>query len=197
MYGTPERVAKLRELAAKRQDSMTIVLENVHDPHNVSAVLRSCDATGVLNVHCVYTGHQKFPDLGRKSSASAWKWVNLIKHRSIEECYSALRQTGKRIYTTHLDSDATELYAVDFTQPTAIVFGNEHHGVSDEARTFADGNMRIPQLGIVQSLNISVACAVTLFEAMRQRLHAGMYNQPQLSDTAMNQQIVAWLRDNK
>lgn len=193
LLGTPERVEKLRAVVDKRQPSLSIVLENVHDPHNVSAVLRSCDATGVLDVHLVYTGKQKFPDLGERSSASARKWVGQRHHRSIEECYSALHNEGKRIYATHLGDNAVSLYDVDFTQPIAIVFGNEHAGVTEEAVRLADGNMRIPQAGIVQSLNISVACAVTLFEAFRQRLQAGMFDSPQFSAEERNRLLCEWL----
>ncbi|MCX8051477.1 MAG: RNA methyltransferase [Chlorobi bacterium] len=181
-HGTPERRAKILRMLRHRQPTLTVVLENVHDPHNVSAVVRSCDAVGVLDVHLVYTGGQQFPQLGERSSASARKWVRLISHRSIAECYTSLRQRGMRIVTTCLDQPARSVYEFDLTKPTAVVFGNEHSGVSREACTSADDNLIIPQMGMVQSLNISVACAVVLFEALRQRLQRGMYAQPQLSE---------------
>lgn len=179
---TPERAAKLDAVLGQRQPTLTIVLENVHDPHNIGAVVRSCDATGVLNIHGVYSENQPFPTLGGKSSASARKWVDVELHTHVHACFTALRARGFRIYTTHMSADAQSIYDIDFTQPTAIVFGNEHDGVSDEALAAADGNVLIPQRGIVQSLNISVACAVTLFEAMRQRTAAGMYTKRQLTD---------------
>ncbi len=190
--GTPERVEKLKSVLSRRQTDITIVLENVDDPHNVSAVLRSCDATGILNVHLVYR-NDKFPSLGERSSASARKWVHQIQHDSIEGCYNHLRNEGKTILTTHLTSSAIGLYEVDFTKPLAIVFGNEHSGVTEEAISKADGNMLIPQAGIVQSLNISVACAVTLFEAYRQRMKAGLYDQPQLTSEVLNDTLCEWL----
>lgn len=179
---TPERAVKLDAVLCKRQPSLTVVFENVHDAHNVSAVIRSCDAVGVLEAHGVYHGRQAFPKLGAKSSASARKWVDLHMHDSISACYENLRARGFRIYTTHMSSDAVSLYDLDLTQPVALVFGNEHDGVSDEARERADGNFLIPQVGVVQSLNISVACAVSLYEAMRQRLVKGMYSEQQFSD---------------
>jgi tRNA (guanosine-2'-O-)-methyltransferase len=179
--GTPERREKILRMLSYRQPTLTVILENVHDPHNVSAVVRSCDAVGVLDVHLVYTGGQQFPELGERSSASARKWVRLVKHHSIEECYTALRARGMRIVTTCLGEPAQSLYTFDFTQPTAVAFGNEHTGLSMEACTAADANLVIPQMGMVQSLNISVACAVVLFEALRQRMNAGMYQQPQLT----------------
>lgn len=178
---TPDRARRLEAALCQRQPTLTVVFENVHDPHNVSAVIRSCDATGVLEAHGVYYGTQEFPLLGEKSSASARKWVDVHLHHSIDECYAGLRQRGMSIFTTHMSSEAVSLYDLDLTQPVALVFGNEHKGVSDYAREHADGNFLIPQVGIVQSLNISVACAVTLYEALRQRQQAGMYATPQMS----------------
>ena len=160
---------------------MSVVFECVHDPHNVSAVIRSCDAVGVMDAHGIYYGRNVFPKLGSKSSASARKWVNVHLHQTVDACYNELRKRDVKIYTTHMDSDARSLYDLDLTEPCALVFGNEHEGVSDEAREKADANFVIPQVGIVQSLNISVACAVTLYEAYRQRSKAGMYDETQFS----------------
>ncbi len=189
---TVERAAKLRAVLERRQSTLTVVFENVHDPHNVSAVLRSCDAVGVLEAHGVYTGFQEFPELGRKSSASARKWVDLHLHENVASCFSALRSRGFKIYTTHMSSDAVSLYDLDLTQPVALVFGNEHSGVSQEARALADGNFLVPQMGVVQSLNISVACAVSLYEALRQRQHAGRYEQSDLSAEAFAERLNDW-----
>lgn len=191
--GTPERKAKILRMLERRQPTLTIVLENVHDPHNVSAVIRSCDAVGVLKVHLVYTGGQEFPELGERSSASARKWVQLIQHRSIEECYAALRAEGKRIISTCLSRPARNLYDFDLVQPVAIAFGNEHTGLSEEACNGADDNLIIPQMGMVQSLNISVACAVVLYEALRQRLRAGLYDSPQLQPEQMQELLHYYL----
>ena len=184
-----ERARKIYECISKRQPTLTIVLENVHDPHNVSAVLRSCDAVGILDVHLVYHSGQTFPELGEKSSASARKWVLTHKHASIDACYDVLRKEGKRIITTGMSDEAQSLYSVDFTTPIAIVFGNEHSGVSADAIAKADGNMLIPQVGMIQSLNISVACAVTLYEAFRQRIQHGMYENPQMESHILNQYL--------
>ncbi len=177
-----DRSEKIYACVSRRQPSLSIVLENVHDPHNVSAVLRSCDAVGVMDVHLIYHSGQSFPELGEKSSASARKWVLTHKHSSIDECYDYLRKEGKKILTTGMSNEARSLYAIDFTEPIAIVFGNEHAGVSEEAILKADGNMLIPQVGMIQSLNISVACAVTLYEAFRQRSLNGMYDSIQMDD---------------
>ncbi len=191
--GTEQRRAKILRMLHHRQPTLTVILENVHDPHNVSAVIRSCDAVGVLDVHLVYTGNQHFPELGERSSASARKWVRLVKHRSIQECYAALRSQHMRIVTTCLGQPAQSLYDFDLTEPVAIAFGNEHTGLSVEACSLADANLIIPQVGMVQSLNISVACAVVLFEAMRQRLACGMYQVPQLSAQQIEQLMAYFL----
>lgn len=189
---TPEREAKIRAVLAHKQPTLTLVLENVHDPHNVSAVLRSCDAVGIIDVCLVYHSGQTFPDLGKKSSASARKWVDRRSFRTIEECYAALRAEGRRIYTTHLGEDSVSLYSLELTQPVALVFGNEHSGVTEEAVRLADGNFLIPQVGMIQSLNISVACAVSVYEAFRQRMAAGMYDTPQLSQEALQEKFGDW-----
>ncbi|GAB1430654.1 RNA methyltransferase [Ignavibacteria bacterium] len=191
--GTPERAAKLAAALSRRQPGLTAVLENVDDPHNVSAVLRSCDATGVLQAYLLYHSGHSFPALGERSSASARKWVDTRKFDSIASCYESLRKDGKKIYVTALGKEAESIYEVDLTVPVALVFGNEHSGVSDEATALADGNILVPQMGIIQSLNISVACAVTLYEAYRQRATAGMYDLPQLHDDDFSRLYSDWL----
>lgn len=194
-YGrTDERVGKLRAVLEKRQPTLTVVAENINDPHNLSAMVRSCDAVGVFDICLVYTGKQAFPKLGEKSSASAKKWVNMRKYDSIKKCYDELRVEGKKIYTTHLAKESMSLFELDLVQPVALVFGNEHDGVSDEAAELADANFRIPQVGVIQSLNISVACAVTLYETFRQRQLAGVYLENQFSEDDFNAHLDNWLK---
>jgi len=179
-YRTDKRWDKVRRIVEKRQPDLTIVLENLNDPHNFSAVLRSCDAVGIIDVHTVYYGSQRFPKLGKKSSGSAKKWIDIHRYDSINECYEALRAEGKKIFTTHMSKDAVSLFELNLTEPIALVFGNEHDGVSDMAVQLADGNFLIPQVGMIQSLNISVAAAVTLYEAYRQKLQDGHYDKSKL-----------------
>lgn len=191
-FVTPERAEKLRRALERKQPTLTLVLENVHDPHNVSAVLRSCDAVGVVEVYLVYNGRQKFPDLGERSSASAKKWIDMHQFSRVEDCFALLREKEYKIFTTHMANDAVSLYSLDLTGRVALVFGNEHSGVSDEALQLADGNFLIPQVGMIQSLNISVACAVSLFEASRQRWGAGMYDSPQFSNEEFGAKFLDW-----
>jgi len=163
------RIEKIRSVLSRRQPDLTVVLENVHDPHNVSAVFRSCDAVGVLRVELLYT-QEKFPRIGRKSSSSANKWLDRRRHTSVGACYDALHGEGFSIYATRLASSSVSLYDLDLTKPTAFVFGNEHRGVSEEAAVNADATLQVPMMGMIESLNISVAAAVCLYEALRQRL---------------------------
>jgi tRNA (guanosine-2'-O-)-methyltransferase len=192
VFVTPERAEKLLRTLERKQPTLTIVLENVHDPHNVSAVLRSCDAVGVVEVFLIYNGRQQFPDLGEKSSASARKWIDVHKFTTVQECFAELRKRDYCIFTTHMANDAVSLYTLDLTRHIALVFGNEHGGVSDDALALADGNFLIPQVGIIQSLNISVACAVSLFEAFRQRTVAGLYDTRQFSDEEFTAKFLDW-----
>lgn len=189
---TPERAARLAAVLRRRQPTLTVVFENVHDPHNVSAVIRSCDAVGVFEAHGIYHSGGHLPSLGEKSSASARKWVDLHVHDSVDACYAQLRAQGMKIFTTHMSSDAVSLHDIDLTQRVALVFGNEHSGVSEEALTKADGNFLIPQVGVIQSLNISVACAVSLYEAFRQRTVAGMYDRLQMTEDRFASVLEQW-----
>ena len=173
---TPERTERLLSVLNKRQNNITVVLENVFDPHNIAAVMRTCDAVGIQDIYVLNTKiptHKKF---GQKSSSSAAKWLSIHQFTDAAACFAELRRHYNLILTTHLSSDAIALHDIDFTQSIALVFGNEHAGVSDEIRAMADGNFIIPQVGIIKSLNISVACAVTVYEALRQKTLAGHYN---------------------
>jgi tRNA (guanosine-2'-O-)-methyltransferase len=189
---TPERKNKLSSVLSKRQNDIAIVMENVFDPHNISAVMRTCDAVGVQDIYILNTKIPRHKKWGPRSSSSAAKWLTVHQYENAEECFLSLRKRYSKILTTHLSSDAIGLYEIDFTQPVALVFGNEHSGVSEEIRALADGNFVIPQSGIIQSLNISVACAVTLYEAYRQKNIAGHYNQQKLDDVRYNELLKEW-----
>lgn len=194
---TEERKEKLLKVLSKRQPDITVVLENVFDPHNISAVMRTCDAVGVQEIYVLNTKIPRHKKWGFKSSSSAAKWLSVFQYENAEECFSMLRKKYSRILTTHLSDDAVGLYDIDFTQSTALVFGNEHSGVSNEIRSYADGNFIIPQAGIIRSLNISVACAVTLYEAFRQKTLAGHYSKSRLDMDSYNALWKEWSNNEK
>lgn len=178
---TEERNNRLLTALNKRQVNLTVVLENVFDPHNQAAVMRTCDSVGIQDIYLINNVIPPKKRWGFKSSSGAKKWLTLYEFDSVEACYLALRKQYDTILTTHLDDKSIGLYEIDFTHSLALVFGNERFGVSEKARELSDGNFIIPQSGIIKSLNISVACAVTLYEAYRQKLQAGHYENCSLS----------------
>lgn len=190
-FRTEKRIEKIKWVLSKRQPSFHIVIENIHDPHNVSAIFRTCDAAGIPKVSLLYNV-EKFPKIGKKSSASAYKWVERYKYKSVDECYTKLREQKFIIYASSLNSDAKSLYELDFTKRTAIVFGNEHRGLSREAEEFADEKFFIPMFGMVQSLNVSVSAAITIYEALRQRSLSGKYDKSEMSTKELKILLEEW-----
>lgn len=188
---TSERLTKIDRVLALRQPDLTVLAENVYKPHNLSAIIRSCDAVGVGSVHAVNpTGG--VPTYS-ETSASADKWVALHVHDSLNEAVDELRAAGLQLLAAHLSDRAVDYRDVDYTRPTAILLGNEKDGVSTRAASLADAHVIIPMLGMVQSLNVSVAAAVILFEAQRQRRDAGLYLQPRLSGEEAARLRYEWL----
>jgi tRNA (guanosine-2'-O-)-methyltransferase len=188
---TEKRISKIRAVVSKRQPSLKIILENIHDPHNVSAIFRTCDAAGIPKVSLLYN-IETFPKIGKKSSASAFKWIEKEKFKSVEECYKQLRAQGYKIYASSISEGAQDLYKIDFTEKSAIVMGNEHRGVSKEAEDLADKKFYIPMYGMVQSLNVSVSAAITIYEALRQRTAKSMYDKNELNDEEIEEWINKW-----
>lgn len=192
-FKTDHREKKIISVANTRQKYLRVVLENIHDPHNVSAIFRTCDAAGVPKVSLVYT-QEKFPKIGRKTSGSAFKWVERDKYHNIKECYAELHKEGFRIYASSLTENTKNIFDLDFTEKAAIVLGNEHRGVSEEAANLADETFAIPMYGMVQSLNVSVAAAVILYEAVRQRINKDLYKKSEYTDEELNQLIESWCK---
>ena len=189
---TPERREKLLSVLEKRQNNLTVVLENVFDPHNEAAVMRTCDSVGIQDVHIINNRIPPRKKWGFKSSSSAKNWLTVHQFTNAEECFKELRKKYNKIYTTYLASDSLSLYNIDFTESIALIFGNEHFGVSNETSALADGNFVIPQCGIIRSLNISVACAVAVYEAYRQKEQAGHYKEPSLTVEQQDELFSKW-----
>ena len=182
----------MRGTLARRQPDLTVVMENIYDAHNVSAILRTCDAVGAAEAHLVYD-IEDVPEIAGGVSVSAQRWLDLRRHPSIGDCYAELRSLGFAIYATSLGEFSHDLYDLDLTPPTAFVFGNEVRGVTDEATNAADGTVFIPMMGMVESLNVSVACAVALYEALRQRRLAGGYSRAIWSEAEIDERLRTWL----
>ena len=176
---SPERFARINALLDRRQPDLTLCLESVHKNHNLSALIRTADAVGLHEVHAIW-----FDRKGKIKGGTAMgsqQWVKVNHHDSTTDAIAQLKQEGKQVLVTHLSATAVDFRQVDYTQPTAIIFGQEKHGVSEQALELADHHVVIPMVGMAQSLNVSVAAAAILYEAQRQRANAGMYERPQLS----------------
>lgn len=175
----PQRIERLQSVISRRQYDLTVVLENVHDPHNIGAVLRTCDCVGISEVYIIYTEPdliERGIEVGYHSSSGARKWVEVKYFTDLEEAMKTVKDKYQNIFGTVITESSSSLYDLPLDAPTALLFGNEHAGISEEAGAYIDQNFLIPQHGFVQSLNISVACAVSLYEAQRQRLEKNKYN---------------------
>ena len=154
--------------------------------------MRTCDSVGIQDVHIIQTAMKTKKNWGSKSSSSANKWLSIHHYNEVSTCFEVLRKTYDVIYSTHLNAQAVSLNEVDFTQKIAVVFGNEKDGVSDEVLNHCDGNFVIPQVGMISSLNISVACAITVYEAYRQRVAAGFYQKQNLNKIQYDALLKKW-----
>ncbi len=187
---TDERRAKIEKVLGHRQHDLTLVLANIHDPHNVSAIYRSADAFGVSKIHLYYTD-TAFPTLAKKTSASARKWVESMRHSTKESLLEAL--DGYQILATACTPISESMYNYDLAKPTAIIMGNEHSGVPEELLQNISGEIYIPMFGMIQSFNVSVAAALLLGEASRQRQAQGYYNDIRMPKEMYDAKLAEWL----
>ncbi len=174
---TPHRFSRIKKMLATRQPCLTVCMEEVHKPNNISALIRTADAVGVHQLHAVWPSNTKMRALGG-TSAGARNWVKLITHETTSDAFCALKKQKMQILVTHLSDSAIDFRELDYTQPTAIILGQEKKGISQEAIEMADQCILIPMVGMVESLNVSVAGALILYEAQRQRKRANMYEKP-------------------
>lgn len=188
---TTRRIEKMIRVLKNRQSDLTVVCENIHDPHNVGAIFRSCEAVGVEEIGLLYS-NEIFPEIGSNASASAKKWLETKSFKNTSELQQHLKQRGETIYATHLDPEAKSIFEVDWTQPAAIIMGNEHLGVSEDILSIADSTIYIPMFGMIQSLNVSVATAVILYEACRQRINAALYPHPLRTPEQLSAALEKW-----
>jgi tRNA (guanosine-2'-O-)-methyltransferase len=186
----PERFHRMKAVLDRRQPDLTVLMEKVHKSHNFSAMLRNCDAAGVLGVHVVPPEHGL--DLHHGTSGGTRKWIRVHRHPDVVSAVHHLNGEGYRVLAAHPSATARDYREVDFTRPTAIMMGAELHGVSPEGLDAANGLVSLPMLGMVHSLNVSVATALLLYEALRQREAAGMYGESRLDAARYHATLFEW-----
>ncbi|MSR35871.1 MAG: tRNA (guanosine(18)-2'-O)-methyltransferase TrmH [Gemmatimonadetes bacterium] len=187
---TPERYRRLRAVLDLRQPDLTVLMDRVHKPHNLSAILRSCDAVGVLEAHAIPP--QGGLDVPAASSAGSAKWVRVRRHPDAVSALHALRADGFRLVAAHPTAGARDFRSADYTSPTAFLLGSELRGLGDDALELADECVVIHMVGMVRSLNVSVASALLLFEAFRQRQVAGLYERSRLDPERHRTLLFEW-----
>ncbi|PIR04533.1 MAG: RNA methyltransferase [Candidatus Magasanikbacteria bacterium CG11_big_fil_rev_8_21_14_0_20_39_34] len=192
---TEQRQQKIDSVIAQRQRDFVVVIENISDPHNAAAILRSCDAFGVQEVHFIFEEEPQYNPrrVGKASSSSANKWLTYKTFSSTKDCLSELHSEGYTLVGTILDAQATNFYQEDFTcEKIALIIGNEHRGISKEAQKFCDRKIYFPMRGFVESFNVSVAAALFLSEITRQRMQSG--KDFSLSQIEKNKLMELWLQ---
>jgi tRNA (guanosine-2'-O-)-methyltransferase len=187
---TPERFRRLKQVLASRQPDLTVLMENVHKSHNIAAVLRTCDAVGVFKAHAV--SHDGEIPRHHMVSGGTRKYVRMQFHDDILHACESLRKAGHQILAAHLSTDARDYRSLDYTRPTALLLGSELWGVSETASRAADQHVVIPMCGVVASLNVSVAAAILLYEARRQREAAGLYKMCRLPAKTFDKTLFEW-----
>ncbi len=187
---TPERLARIKQILDTRQPDLSVLTDQVHKPRNLSAIIRSCDAFGLANMHVVWPkeGFRAF----RKTAGGSYHWVRTYTHPTMDEAVAALKASGHRLYAAQLSDRAVDYRAVDYTVPCTNIMGNEVDGVSAGASAHADGHIGIPMIGMVGSLNLASACAIILAEAQRQRKLAGLFDRRRLSDDEYMRLLFQW-----
>jgi tRNA (guanosine-2'-O-)-methyltransferase len=177
---TPERLERINKMLDHRQPDLTVCMEGVHKSHNLAAVVRTADAIGVSDVHAIWKSDEM--EVRGGSAAGSQNWIDVHNYSKTKDAIDTLKKQGMQVLVTNLSESAVDFREIDYTKPTAIILGQEKFGASDIALEMADQDIMIPMVGMVQSLNVSVACSVVLYEAQRQRQLAGMYNKPSIDE---------------
>lgn len=190
---TKERIQKVEKVLSQRQPDLRVVLEEITNTHNASAVVRTCDAAGILHVDIIYANPDPFP-VNEAISTRSDKWLDITRYNSTKDCLVLLKEKGYRIVATHLQKESVPYNSVDYTQPTALIFGNESEGISDEALKLADDVIKIPMFGMAQSLNLSVSVGIILYQAIQQRAAKGYSRKARLADEEFEHFKKKWLK---
>jgi tRNA (guanosine-2'-O-)-methyltransferase len=187
---TPERFTKIKEVLRKRQIDLTVILDNIHKPHNFNAIIRTCDAVGIQDLQYIPV-KQGYRQLNYYAKGSQ-KWVEAHKFDEFLTIAKKLQNNGYQLLAAHFSEEALDYREVDYTKPTAIVMGTELKGISDDTAKIVDKHITVPMNGMVASLNVSVASAVILFEAQKQRMAAGMYENRSIPDERYTKLLFEW-----
>ncbi|HNV68933.1 MAG TPA: RNA methyltransferase [Candidatus Ozemobacteraceae bacterium] len=188
---SPRRIHRISQALHRRQDDLVVAIERVHDRHNISAILRSADAVGVGHVIWEPDPRQNEEPINPEISKGTERWVQLKVTKKLTRDLRALKKKGYQVAATHLSHRAVDFRSLDWTKKWVVILGNEHAGCSEDVLAEADENIILPMMGLVQSLNVSVATAVLLYEIQRQRENAGMY-QRQLPKRTVQKIMKAW-----
>lgn len=184
------RFRKLERVLDRRQPDLTVLMEMVHKPHNFWAVARTCDAVGVFEVHAVLLDED--PAIRDQTSVGTGKWLRTCFHPTIQAGASLLIDRGFQLVAADPSGDAVDYRELDMTGPTALLLGMEKYGLTEEAVALAERRVRIPMEGLGASLNVSVAAAILLYEARRQREAAGLYEQRRLNREIYRRTLFEW-----
>lgn len=187
---TPERAAKIRKVLNCRQADLTVLLDEVHKGRNLAAIVRSCDAVGIAKIHSVIPekGYRPF----RGTASGSHQWVEVDRHQTAEAAVAHLHERNFQLVAAHPSSTSVDYRDIDYTQPTAVVMGAELEGVSSVMLEKADHHITVPMVGMVASLNVSVATAIILAEAQYQRQKAGLYEQSGLPEQEYKRLFFKW-----
>ena len=190
----PERKQRIEEILSQKQPTLEVMLDNVSSSQNISAIIRSCDGVGVLNFY--YSNHEDLDLCIHKTiTQGTHRWMNRerVAFNNRVEFLEAKQKEGFQVVATHLTEKSVSFSKVDYTKPTIIIMGNEKDGVSQEVVSIADSVVIIPMRGMAQSLNVSVATALILYESGRQREEAGLYDTPQLTHKKREEIMSDWI----
>jgi len=177
---TPKRFEKIKSILNKRQPDLTVIMDNVHKPHNLAAIIRSCDSIGIGSIYGISPKNKNI-GVNLKSASGSNRWVNLKIYKNITSIISKLKDQSFSIYAANNSNAAINYDKINFKKPSAIILGSELEGLSKQSLKLVDKEIKVPMQGMVESLNVSVANAVILFEAQRQRLKAGLYKKCRLN----------------
>lgn len=187
---TPERFARLRTTLDQRQPDLTVITDYVHKGRNLSAIVRTADAVGIGEIHCVI-GDADYRSF-RGTAQGSQRWVKVQRHQQLHKPCEQLKAEGFQIVAAHLSPQAVNFRDIDFCKPTALLMGSERDGVSEQGKELADQHITIPMVGMVESFNVSVAAGIILNEALDQRQRAGLYSQQRLDQACYERLFFEW-----